>query len=227
MGKGIQLDGVTLQPIQSEKSSIFVDNIWDVPTILDSQHHRVYAEIVDIPAMGYKTLEVKPFAHALQKKDGIAHGNILENSVLRATVNANGTIDVLYKKTGKLYRGLNFYTSQGEVGNAWKHTAPEFDRKYSTIGERHRIYVTESGELSGSVVTECEFEIPESCAVSWKMPFITPLTKYDAREPSASSVGKKTDISSFALKTTGWDCKASTLLFKKIRRAFPDTVCIM
>lgn len=166
MGKGIQLDGVTLQPIQSEKSSIFVDNIWDVPTILDSQHHRVYAEIVDIPAMGYKTLEVKPFAHALQKKDGIAHGNILENSILRVTVNANGTIDVLYKKTGKLYRGLNFYTSQGEVGNAWKHTAPEFDHKYSTIGERHRIYVTESGELSGSVVTECEFEIPESCAVN-------------------------------------------------------------
>lgn len=166
MGGGIEIDGVKLQAIQSEKSSIFMDNIWDVPTILDSRHHRVYAEIKDIPPMGYRTLEIRPYEHALQKRDGIARGNVLENERISATVNPNGTVDVLYKKTGKIYKGLNFYTSQGEVGNAWAHTAPEFDRKYSTIGTSHRIYVTESGELSGTIVTECEFEVPQSCAVN-------------------------------------------------------------
>ena len=99
----------------------------------------------------------------MQKRQGIAQGNVLENSKLKARVNSDGTLDVLYKETGREYKGLNFYTSQGEVGNAWKHEAPEFDRKYSTIGTAHRIYVTESGELSGTIVTECEFEVPESC----------------------------------------------------------------
>lgn len=166
LGNGIEIDGVKLQSIQSEKSSIFMDNIWDVPTILESRHHRMYAEIKDIPAMGYKVFEIKQNPHKMQKRPGIALGNVLENSKLRAVVNPNGTLDVLYKETGKEYKGLNFYTSQGEVGNAWKHESPEFDRKYSTIGTNARIYVTESGELSGTIVTECEFEVPESCAVN-------------------------------------------------------------
>ncbi len=163
LGKGIKIDGVRLQVIESGKSSIFMDNIWDVPTILESTHHRFYAEFKDIPAMGYKVFEIKGDTHKPQKKAGIAMGNTLENTELKVTVNPNGTIDVLYKETGKEYKGLNFYTSQGEVGNAWQHKSPEFDRKYSTVGTNHRVYVTESGELSGTIVTECEFEVPESC----------------------------------------------------------------
>ena len=163
LGNGITIDGVALQPVISEKSSIFVDNIWEVPTILDSMHHRVYAQIREIPALGYKTLEIKPNPHKMQKRAGIAKGNVLENSKLKVTVNPNGTIDVMNKQTNKEYKGLNFYTSQGEVGNAWKHESPEFDRKYTTVGTNARIYVTQSGELSGTIVTETAFEVPESC----------------------------------------------------------------
>lgn len=166
LGKGFSIDGVELQPIVSEKSSIFMDSIWEVPTILDSMHHRVYARIKDVPALGYRALAVKPNPHKMQKRPGIAQGNVLENSKLRATVNPNGTLDVLYKETGKLYSGLNFYTSQGEVGNAWKHESPAFDRKYTTLGTDARIYTAESGKLSGSIVVECEFEVPESCEVN-------------------------------------------------------------
>lgn len=166
LGNGISIDGVKLQSIQSEKSSIFMDSIWDVPTILESRHHRLYAEIKDIPAMGYKVFEIKPNPHKLQKRPGIANGNVLENSKIKATVNPNGTLNVVYKKTGKEYKNLNFYTSQGEVGNAWKHENPEFDRKYTTLGTASRIYTAESGDLSGTIVTECEFEVPESCAVN-------------------------------------------------------------
>ncbi|MCQ2450307.1 MAG: glycosyl hydrolase-related protein, partial [Clostridia bacterium] len=146
--------------------SIFMDNIWDVPTILDSFHHRAYAEIKDVPALGYKVFDIKPSPHKMQKRAGIAVGNVLENEKIKATVNGNGTMTVLYKETGKEYKNINFYTSQGEVGNAWKHESPEFDRKYSTLGTPARIYVAESGELSGTIVTECEFEVPESCAVN-------------------------------------------------------------
>ena len=195
LGDGIKIDGVKLQVIQSEKSSIFMDNIWDVPTILESRHHRLYAEFKNIPAMGYKVFEIKGDPHKPQKKTGIAMGNILENSKLKVNVNSNGTLDVLYKKTGKEYKNLNFYTSQGEVGNAWQHRSPEFDRKYTTLGTSHRIYVTESGELSGTIVTECEFEVPKSCEqnpsdIYTKIPIRTSYTLYK----DADYISVKTEL---------------------------------
>ena len=165
-GKGIEIDGVQMQLITTEKSSVFVDNIWEVPTILDSVNHRFYAKLKNVPAMGYRTYEIKPAKNAMLKKPGIAVGNTLENSKIKATVNGNGTIDVLYKPTGKEYKGLNYLTSQGEVGNAWKHVSPEFDKKHMSIGVNARVYTTESGKLTGSVVAEYDFEVPESCAVN-------------------------------------------------------------
>ena len=162
-GNGITIDGAVLQSITSQKSSIFMDNIWDVPTILDSVNHRVYAKFEKIPAFGYKTFEIKGNPHKLLKTPGIAKGKIMENNKLKVTVNGNGTVDVLYKETGKLYKNLNYMTSQGEVGNAWAHKTPEFDRKYNTLGANAKIYVTESGALTGSIVCEYEFELPESC----------------------------------------------------------------
>ena len=165
-GNGIEIDGVKLQSITSQKSSIFVDNIWDVPTILESVNHRVYAKFEKIPAFGYKTFEIKKNPHKLLKTPGIALGNVMENDKLKVTVNGNGTINVLYKETGKEYKNLNYMTSQGEIGNAWNHKSPEFDRKYNTLGANARIYVSESGALTGSIVCEYDFELPESCEVN-------------------------------------------------------------
>lgn len=165
-GNGISIEGAKLQLITSQKSSIFVDNIWDVPTILDSMNHRVYAKFEKVPAFGYKTFEIKKNPHKLLKRPGIAVHNTLENSKLKVTVNGNGSIDVLYKETGKVYKNLNYLTSQGEIGNAWNHKAPELDRKYNTLGNAARVYVTESGELTGSIVAEYDFEVPESCEVN-------------------------------------------------------------
>ncbi len=165
-GNGIEIDGVRMQAITSGKSSVFVDNIWEVPTILNSVNHRFYAKLTNVPALGYRTYEIKPAKNALLKKPGIALGNVLENGKIKATVSGNGTVDVEYKPTGKTYKGLNYLSSQGEVGNAWKHVSPEFDKKFYSIGANARVYTVESGELTGSVAAEFEFEVPESCVVN-------------------------------------------------------------
>ena len=78
-----------------------MDNIWDVPTILESCRHRLYAEFKDVPAMGYKTFEIKGASAKTCEKAGIAKENKLENDKLSVTVNSNGTLDVTYKETGK------------------------------------------------------------------------------------------------------------------------------
>lgn len=162
-GAGVEIEDTKLQAITSEKSSVFIDSIWEVPTILESVNHRVYAQIKDIPAMGYKTLKISGSSNTLRHVDGIAFHNTLENEKLKVSVNGNGTIDVLYKKTGKLYQGLNYFTSQGEVGNAWKHVAPDFDKKYTSIGENATVAVVENGPLVGSIAVNMEFAVPKDC----------------------------------------------------------------
>ena len=162
-GAGVDIEGAKLQAITSEKSSVFIDSIWDVPTILDSVNHRVYAKIENIPAMGYKALKMTGNKNELRHVEGIAFNNTLENEKLKVSVNPNGTVDVLYKKTGKLYKGLNYLSSQGEVGNAWKHVAPDFDRKYTSVGTGASIAVTERGPLVGSITVNMEFEVPADC----------------------------------------------------------------
>lgn len=162
-GSGLNIEGAQLQPITSESSSVFVDSIWEVPTILNSTNHRVYAKLENIPAMGYKVFKVSGDVPALRHTAGIASDNSLENENLKVTVNGNGTINVLNKKTGKEYKNLNYFTSEGEIGNAWKHVSPTFDRKYNSVGVNARVSVTEKGPLVGSITAELDFPVPKDC----------------------------------------------------------------
>lgn len=163
LGSGIRIEDAELQPITSSNSSVFVDSIWEVPTILSSKNHRVYAKLKQIPAMGYKTFKVSGDAPALRHTVGIASDNLLENNFLKVSVNGNGTVNVLNKTTGKEYKNLNYLTSQGEIGNAWKHVAPDFDRKYNSTGVTAKTAITEQGSLVGSITAEFDFVIPKDC----------------------------------------------------------------
>ncbi len=149
------------QPISSEKSSVFVDSIWEVPRILNSNRVKFHAKLTALPALGYRVYDIIPESVDLRTRGSIAvNDTTLENEYLRASVNPNGTIDLLCKETGKVYEGVNYLTSEGECGNAWKHVAPAFDRKYSSVGANAVICVKESGPLVGSIGVSYDFEVP-------------------------------------------------------------------
>ena len=156
------IDGAEIQLISSEKSSTFVDSIWDVPTILDVIEHKAVVRIKDVPACGYRSVKIKPVAQELKGKD-IVNGNVLENEYLKATVNSNGTIDVLVKESGKQYKGINYLTSQGEIGNAWKHVYPENDTVFDSLKANADISTVENGKISGSIKAEYDFTVPKDC----------------------------------------------------------------
>jgi len=160
-------EGVERQPILQEKSSVFVDSIWDVPTILETMRHKFYARLTRLPALGYRVYTIRLEEQELRSMParGLAvDAHTLENEFLRAEVNANGTVDILHKPTGRHYRNLNCLTDQGEAGNAWKHAAPCHDRKYNSLGVAARIALTENGPLVGAVTAEYEFLVPEDYA---------------------------------------------------------------
>jgi hypothetical protein len=152
---------VARQPISSEKSSVFVDSIWEVPRILNSNRIKFHAKLTSLPALGYRVYDIIPETVDLRTRGSIAvNDTTLENEYLRASVNPNGTVDLLCKQTGKVYEGVNYLTSQGECGNAWKHVAPTFDRKYTSVGANAVICVKESGPLVGTIEVAYDFEVP-------------------------------------------------------------------
>lgn len=156
------IDGAEIQIISSEKSSTFVDSIWEVPTILDIIEHKAVVRLKDVPALGYRSVKIKPVAQVLEGYD-IVNGNELENEHLKATVNSNGTIDVLVKEIGRKYENINYLTSQGEIGNAWKHVSPENDKVFDSLKVNADVSTVENGKISGSIKAEYEFTVPKDC----------------------------------------------------------------
>lgn len=152
---------VPRQPITHETSSSFVDSIWEVPRILDSTRMKFYAQFTGLPALGYRVYRVEPEVEELRIMNGLVTGpNTMENEHLRVKVNTNGTVDMVCKATGQVYRGLNHLRDQGECGNAWKHVPPTFDRVYNSLPVKADVCIAENGPLAASFVCEYDFPVP-------------------------------------------------------------------
>jgi mannosylglycerate hydrolase len=152
---------VECQAVAFEKSSVFMDSIWEVPTILDSNRIKLHAELTGLPGLGYRTYKVFPEARELRNIKSLVTGpNTMENEYLKVKVNPNGTLDITNKITGKAYNQLNYLTDQGETGNAWKHVAPRYDRKYNSLGVQANVVVTESGSLTSTIEADFAFPVP-------------------------------------------------------------------
>lgn len=150
-----------LQPISSEPSSVFVDSIWDVPTILNSQHIQCYAWFENLPALGYRAYRIEPQPHELRPRATMVTGHrSMENEFLAVEINVNGSVNLLNKATGRWYRGLNFFIDQGETGNAWKHVRPTFDRLFSSEGQAAGVSIVEQGPLVSAFQVQFDFPLP-------------------------------------------------------------------
>lgn len=168
--RSVQLaaDGDALVPrqmIYREKSGSFVDSIWDVPSITDSDRVKFHAKFRDLPALGYRVYHVSPDAKELRPSDAMsATPPSMENEHLRVTANGNGTIDVLDKRTGRTYAGLNYLLDQGEAGNGWDHVDPRFDRRYTSQGVSAAVALVENGPLVSTLTAQYEMLVPADLA---------------------------------------------------------------
>ena len=157
-------DGVVpVQAISSEKSGSFVDSIWEVPRILESSRVKFHARLRNLPACGYRVyrIEAQPSEPRPCGAQTLLSGvNVMENEHLVVQVNGNGTINLTCKATGKVFENLNYLSDEGEVGNAWRHGAPTFDRKYQSLGARADVAVVEQGPVSAAISAQYNFAVP-------------------------------------------------------------------
>lgn len=65
---------VSLQPILQEKSSSFVDNVWEVPTILETTRIKAYVHLQKLPPLGYRAYRVVPSKEELRLNTTLVAG---------------------------------------------------------------------------------------------------------------------------------------------------------
>ncbi|MHB0876896.1 MAG: glycoside hydrolase family 38 N-terminal domain-containing protein [Anaerolineae bacterium] len=126
--KSFTLHGIDGEEIPYQRLSVDPVLAWRsrfaVPaSIGDSQFTRytVAAEL-DLPALGFTSLVVKPSATPQRPYGSLRSGpNSAENEHLALAVQASGAISITDKATGETYSDLLTFEDRSEIGDGWFH----------------------------------------------------------------------------------------------------------
>jgi len=142
------------------------------PKTIYSDRAEVNAYIEDVPAMGYKLLKLKricgdpgecqsPFPQGAFPYKPIARSaHVMDNGLIRLTINSNGSLDVYDYETGHTYKQLNHFTDTGCSGDFWVHREPFHNEIISSLGNSATISVIENSNLSATCKVKVTMNIP-------------------------------------------------------------------
>lgn len=162
----------------------------------------------EIPPLGYRTFIVGRGGEQVSPEKEVnlsPKSKVLENSLLYASINDNGTIDLTDKQTGRIHRGLLCFEDTGEVGHAWTHLAPVNDRPILSRDNQARIVCEVNTPVLARYRIEVSIKIPADC----RRPH-NPVAEYDKTGRSGrlrrlkivSRVTLSSESTSLEVKTT-------------------------
>lgn len=149
-----------------------VSNLHTRPLPYEIDRFEVIVETGELPAMGYKTIKaVKTkdlnrktvFWHDMRKftgKELITGVNAMENEFLAVKVEANGTLTVTDKQSGKIFASLNYFEETGDQGDYWIYYPPYHNKTFNSLGANAEIWYEENGELSATIAARIKMTVP-------------------------------------------------------------------
>jgi hypothetical protein len=181
-------DALPFAEVGRVEAGTLVRNLQDISLRQCAMRIRLHTDIGDIPALGYRTLFVKR-ENADVGKRPVRSGSgrdevVLQNAFLRADIRADGSLDVLDKMTGHLFRGQLYFEDSGEKGHAWTHEAPESDKIVSTLNSAADIRILESCDFLTRVLIKHVMKIPSGL------------------EYSGGTCGRNSDLEEFVIENT-------------------------
>lgn len=134
---------------------------------------HIYFMAPSIPAVGYKTFKIKwvqkneyPYPHEdwdvprIPAENMLSGANQAENEYIRIKVNPDGTVNIIDKKTGVSYNGLNYFMDMGDKGNMWMYDCPGNDRIINSTGTSANVAVTIHGPLVVKFEASVKMRLP-------------------------------------------------------------------
>ncbi|MCL5986215.1 MAG: glycosyl hydrolase-related protein [Actinobacteria bacterium] len=127
--------------------------------------YRVALEAKDIPPCGYKTLFIVPSSQkrvSLIDEGKLSFGDSeAENEFLKLAVEKNGTLTLINKEMGSIYRNLNLFEDGADVGDEYNYSPCQSDIKILSKSFNPRICLERNGPLEVVFRVETVMEVPE------------------------------------------------------------------
>lgn len=80
---------------------------------------RMIFEAEEIPAFGYAVYSLKEGVQRSKQGSLVSGERVMENDMIRASINEDGSVDLLDKRTGRNYAGLGVFEDVGDVGDEY------------------------------------------------------------------------------------------------------------
>lgn len=113
-----------------------------------------------IPAMGYKVIAESDQNEDKLKVDGLD----ISNKHLKVCFNSNGSFNILYKSTGKLFENLGVIEDRADTGDEYNYSYPDVDTIITSEHLEAQIEIVAQTDSKVVVRTQFDMELPESDA---------------------------------------------------------------
>jgi len=146
------------------KNKVFRDRS-DLALMSFTDEYCIHFEASAVPALGYKTFVLKRGEQSSATAI-FPESYTLENEFLRASVNPDGTVDLLNKETGKSFPSLNYFEDSGEVGHSWSHVQPAHDLNIRSLGGKAELSWEAASSLISTIKARFSLQVPATMALS-------------------------------------------------------------
>lgn len=117
-----------------------------------NSHHVTVAVRLTVPALGYTTLTVRavkpdtPTRHP--EVPGLATGaSAMANEHLAVQIEANGTLTLTDRHTGRVYRDLLTFEDRADIGDGWYHGVAVNDQTFVSTAASAAVALVHNGPL--------------------------------------------------------------------------------
>ncbi len=163
-------DAVEYELLSSQPMKMAVEINADANVSFPIERNRILVK-TELPAMGYRSLsvQVRPPRYVSDPQPGPARkliaqpGGILENDLLRVSINSNGTFDMVDKVSGRTYTKLHYFDDRGSTGNAHLDNSPVRDFAVTSLGLNALVTMVESNRLRGTYRIDMTLPLPSYC----------------------------------------------------------------
>jgi alpha-mannosidase len=147
---------------QQRDSTRFRVSRYKFPAIEQCHNITVSAKL-NVPAFGYTTIVVEPFEGPTRYLGSLATSHrTIENQFLRLTVNTNGTLTVLDKRTKQTYDQLLTFEQRADIGDGWFHGVAVNDQIYTSAAASADVSLLADGRHKSTLRIELALNVPGS-----------------------------------------------------------------
>ncbi|MBI4580158.1 MAG: glycoside hydrolase family 38, partial [Planctomycetes bacterium] len=129
----------------------------------DDRHEVDVTVPLAVPAHGYASLLCRPVAAGQPTRHPgtmRADHRSIENEYLRLSVQPNGTVSLLDKRTGQLYEELLTFEDRADIGDGWYHGQPVNDEAFLSTACTADVALVADGFAKATIRIAREFHVP-------------------------------------------------------------------